>query len=235
MDKSEIYQQKFIKPIVFWGSFTCLLVAGLAFLPPLYLWIVHGAVPPVRAILAGSIAVIGFSGVFWFVEPPSYFPILGIPGTYMSFLSGNISNMRVPCSALAQEAAGVEEGSEEGSILSTIGIGASVFINLIILTIGAIAGIKLVAMFPPLVKAAFSFILPTVFGGVFGQFASRNYKLAGAALVLCMIMALLKAYIPLWVIIPICVFGTIFIGVKMFNSQMNNDETEGEETIKEIR
>ncbi|MFQ8729689.1 MAG: hypothetical protein ACLSAC_03830 [Enterocloster bolteae] len=68
-------------------------------------------------------------------------PILGIPGTYLTFLSGNTSNMRVPCSSVAQEAAGVEMGTEEGSIISTIGI-ANVRspVNVVILTVGAAGG-----------------------------------------------------------------------------------------------
>ena len=85
------------------GIITC-------FGPALVISVVYGYMPPVSAIIAGTIAQISVSGAFYIVEPISYFPILGIPGTYLTFLSGNTSNMRVPCSSVAQEAAGVENG-----------------------------------------------------------------------------------------------------------------------------
>ncbi len=54
--------------------------------------------PPISALLASTMAIVSMSAPNYIIEPVSYSPILGIPGTYMSFLSGNISNMRLPCS-----------------------------------------------------------------------------------------------------------------------------------------
>lgn len=48
----------------------------------------------------GAISIISSFGVLWFVEPISYYPVVGQIGTYMAFLSGNISNMRVPCASM---------------------------------------------------------------------------------------------------------------------------------------
>ena len=107
---------------------------------------------------------ISVSGAFYIVEPISYFPILGIPGTYLTFLSGNTSNMRVPCSSVAQEAAGVEMGTEEGSIISTIGIATSILVNVVILTVGAVAGSVILNILPAPVKEALNFLLPALFG-----------------------------------------------------------------------
>ena len=214
MDKNEIYSDKFIKPIVYWGRLTNILAAFLALVPAVYLWLVFGALPPVSAIIAGSASVVfGFAGVLWFVEPISYFPILGIPGTYMSFLSGNIPYMRVPCSAIAQESAGVEEGSQEGAIISVFGVGVSVFLNTAVMLVGAIVGAQLVAIFPPIVKSALSYILPAVFGGVFGQFAAKNYKIAGISLALGLILNLLG--LAQTIAMPAGVFITMFIGIQL--------------------
>ena len=60
--------------------------------------------------------------MIWFVEPISYFPIVGVAGTYMAFVSGNISNLRIPCAMIAQKAAGVEPGTDRGSIVATLGM-----------------------------------------------------------------------------------------------------------------
>ena len=79
--------------------------------------------------------------------------------------------MRVPCSSVAQEAAGVEMGSDKGSVVSTIGIAVSIIVNIVILTIGAIAGNAIIGMMPEGFKQALNFLLPALYGAVFGQFA----------------------------------------------------------------
>ena len=214
--KESVFNEKFQKPIIFWGMATCLLAFVMCFLPPLYLLIKYHVLPGAGYIVAGFALIFAYSGPLWFVEPLAYFPILGVPGTYMSFLSGNISNVRLPCSALAQEAAGVEEGSREGAILSTLGIGASILINIFILSIGVALGVELVDNLPAIVHEAFKYILPAIFGGVFGGFVTRNFKLGAIALLLA-ILALKADLFPIWITIPLCVFGTVVIGAKLHN------------------
>lgn len=218
-DKNETYQKDLIKPVVFWGRITNLLACLLSFLPAIYLWVFYDAVPPLSAVIAASSAVIlGFSGVLWIVEPISYFPIMGIPGTYMSFLSGNISNLRVPCSTMAQEAAGVEEGSDEGGVIATLGVGISIIINLAVMVVGVIVGGQIVAAFPPVVHTAFeSYILPAVYGGVFAQFALKNWKAAAIAFLLASVLSLTS--FPTYVVLPLCIFLTIFAGIFLNNRQ----------------
>ena len=58
----------------------------------------------------------------------------------MAFLSGNISNMRLPCAMVAQEVTGVKPGTKEGELMATIGIAGSIVTNLIFVTLGAIGG-----------------------------------------------------------------------------------------------
>ena len=69
--------------------------------------VVFKIMPPLNAILAAATIRISACLVYYFIEPISFQPVLGIPGTYMAFLSGNLSNLRVPCSSVAQKAAGV--------------------------------------------------------------------------------------------------------------------------------
>lgn len=97
----EYYNKVYIPDIVKWGKITMLLGIITCFGPALVISVIYECMPPVSAIIAGTIAQISVSGAFYIVEPISYFPILGIPGTYLTFLSGNTSNMRVPCSSVA--------------------------------------------------------------------------------------------------------------------------------------
>lgn len=217
-----IYEEKFIKPIISWGRRTCLMAAIFAFAPPLYIYFAYGVMPSIGEIVKAFILIAPYAVVLQIVEPPSYFPILGIPGTYMAFLAGNISNVRVPASAVAQNAAGVKEGSPEGAVISTIAIGISVLVNLAILTVGVFVGEKLLASFPPILNDALKYILPSVFGGVFGSFAMRNIKLAIIALAVSVFLVVI-GIIPTTVIAPIGVIITILIGVKMKNKEMEKN------------
>jgi len=206
----DVYKSKFTPAVVKWGMITVWIGVVLSFLPALYIWSAHGLLPSTAEILKGFGLILAIVGAFWFVEPISYYPVLGLPGTYLSFLAGNISNLRVPCSAVAQEAAGVQEGSAQGSIISTIAIAVSMFVNTIILFIGAVGLAALVGSLPATVLHAFDFILPAIFGAIFGQFALRSYTLGAIALALGLVLNF-AGVLPNWGTLLILVFGTILI------------------------
>lgn len=165
------------------GKITGILGVFASFLPALVLGFGHGLWPDLALLATCFITVTTSFGFLWVIEPISYYPVLGPVGTYMAFLSGNISNMRVPCASIAQVSAGVELGSEQGSIISTIGMGVSIIINIIILSVGVIAGSSILAMLPPSVTAALNYLLPALFGALFVQFAVNQKKLAVIMLV----------------------------------------------------
>lgn len=226
------YDNEYIPGIIRWGRITLLLGIICALLPALVLTFVFGYKPPIEAIIAGAISQISVSGAFYIVEPISYFPILGIPGTYMAFLSGNLVNMRIPCAVVAQEAASVKEGTNEGSIISTLGIAVSIVVNVVFLTIAVVLGSSVLARLPKNVTGVLNLILPALFGAVFGQFAIQRPKLGGIAIVISGIMTfLLKAgYLgflpgtPTYAVIIISVFGTILAGRKIYAKELSQGE-----------
>lgn len=185
-----------------------------SFLPPLYLAVVYGIMPEVTSIVKAFSMIASVMLVSWIVEPIAYFPIVGITGTYMSWLAGNISNMRVPVSALSQTAAGVEEGTPEGDIISTLGIGVSVIVNLIVLVLAVFFGQQVISSLPADIQVAFKFILPAVFGAILANFALRDYMLGLFALVMSFILTTLQ--MPSFIVLPVCVFGTIAVGIWKF-------------------
>ena len=75
----QYYSETYIPSIIKWGKLTMLLGILTSFLPALVVSVVFGHMPPVSAIIAGTISQISVSGAFYVVEPISYFPILGIP------------------------------------------------------------------------------------------------------------------------------------------------------------
>lgn len=159
------------------GKITGFLGALVAFLPALVLALVYGILPKPAALVTAFVAGASSFGVLWFVEPISYFSVLGPVGTYMAFLSGNISNMRVPCSSMAQVSAEVEPGSEQGSIIATLGMAISIIINVSVLTIGVILGSSILARLPQSVVGALNYLLPALFGALLVQFGMKAKSL----------------------------------------------------------
>ena len=228
---NDYYSSTYMPSIIKWGKITMLLGIVTCFLPAIIISFVYGYVPPFSAILAGTISQISVSGAFYVVEPISYFPILGIPGTYLTFLSGNTSNMRIPCASVAQEAAGVEMGTEKGSIISTIGIAMSILINIAILTVGAVAGSAILSVLPEGVKSALNFLLPALYGAVFGQFAVARPKLGAIAVIIAFGMNYLQkngflSFLPgnaSYAVTLVAVFGSIFMARVLYKNELADD------------
>ena len=150
----------------------------------------YGLLPKPAALATAFISAASAFGFLWIVEPISYFTVLGPVGTYMAFLSGNISNMRVPCAGMAQVAADVDPGTEKGSIVSVIGMATSIVINVSVLTIGVILGISVLSAMPASVIEALNYLLPALFGALLMQFGLKRIKFAGGMLAFAILIGI---------------------------------------------
>lgn len=122
--------------------------------------------------------------IYWgtaVVEVITYTPMLGAGGTYLGFVTGNITNLKLPCGLNAMENAGVRANSEEGEVISTIAIGASAITTTVIIA----AGVLLFAPFlgrltdPESVMApAFTYILPALFGALGAGYFRKHWKIS---------------------------------------------------------
>ncbi|HBE9725564.1 hypothetical protein ACWJU0_06000 [Clostridioides difficile] len=219
-----IYNEEYLPFMIKYGRLTLSLGIIAALVPGIILNFGFGIMPPISALLASTMAIVSMSAPNYIIEPVSYSPILGIPGTYMSFLSGNISNMRLPCSIAAQKAAEVESGTEEVSIISTIGIAVSILVNISILTIGVILGESVLSKIPAEVVEKLNLILPALFGSVFGQVFLQDKKLGLVAIVISVLTIILskQGIIPQSLVVLICVFGTILIARAMYKDKLSD-------------
>ncbi len=181
------------------GKLTGFLGVALSFLPALMLAVVYGLLPDPAALLTAFIAAASAFGFLWVVEPISYFTVLGPVGTYMAFLSGNISNMRVPCASMAQVSAGVEPGTEKGQVISVIGMATSIIINVSVLTIGVILGSSVLSRLPAGVTEALNYLLPALFGALLMQFGMKRLGFASGMLAFAVLIYIaIKAGIFSW-------------------------------------
>lgn len=212
------YAQDFTQPINRVGKATHFLAIFLSFLPAIWLWVYFGLFPGVGNILYGWFLCLATFGIYAIVEPISFFPTLGLPGTYMAFLSGNISNMRLPVSAIAQETVGVERGTKKAELVSTLGIAGSIVLNLVFVTVGALFGAAILGALPPVIVEAFGYVSPAIFGAMFFMFIGQSVRNGIFAVSVAFVLGLL-GFIPSWGQILVTIFSTIAFAMWMYNRE----------------
>ena len=179
-NNEQIFQERFVVPVQRTGRRTILVAVVCLFLPGLYLYLFYGLSPAFGPLFKGLIVVWSFMIVMGLLEPIVYYPILGLGGTYMSFLAGNILNLRVPVSATAQQVVGTEEGTPEAEIVSTLGIAGSLIASEIVMIGGILLLLPLIGNIQGsggAVEVALDQVLPALFGALGGIFLFKVPKL----------------------------------------------------------
>ena len=167
---------------------------------------------------AWALTAIAF-GAFYIVEPVSYYAALGMSGTYLSFLSGNIGNMRVPCASLALDVTESEAGTIQAEVVSTMAICGSIITNLIATTAAAFVGTAIVSVLPQAITDGLKlYASAAIFGATFGNFALKKPKIAIFGALIPLVCKLIGT-IPAWVTIVLSVFGTVLIARVFFNAE----------------
>lgn len=167
------YNAAFSRKVHFWGRLTISIALVFSFSIPVYLTFIAGYGIDTEVLVQGMVFVLGFVGIIWLVEPISYFPVLGPIGNYMSFLSGNIGNMRMPVVGGVQKALDVEAGTKKAEMAAVFGLAASNVVNLVILLIVVVGGAFIVQILPEGVLAAFAYAIPGIIGAMIYTFGSK--------------------------------------------------------------
>ena len=195
------------------GTIWNLTVMVLLMAFPLTVAFLFGAAPDWGALLVGLIATAPMYWAVGVIETITFVPMLGAGGPYLSFVTGNISNLKLPCALNALEQNGVSASSEEGEIISTIAIATSSIVTTIIIIIGVVCIVPLTPVLEsPVLEPAFAQMLPALFGGLGVAFVSKNWKIAVAPVAL---MLVLFIFVPalnsgtVGIMVPVSVLFTI--------------------------
>ena len=161
---------------------------------PVAICVKYDAWPEMTAVLKG---LLGVAPIYWTVgviEVITYTPMLGVGGTYLAFVTGNLTSLKAPSALNAMESVGVKPGTEEGEVISTLAISVCSVVTTLVLALG-VCVLALVApvLDNPALKPAFDNILPALFGGLAVVYVSKNWKLCIAPLVF---MVALFAAVP---------------------------------------
>ncbi len=201
MKKEMTYMQSVHRDGLIWN------LTAMAFMIafPVAVAVLFSAMPDWAAVGKGLIATAPMYWAVGIIETITYIPMLGAGGSYLSFVTGNISNLKLPCALNALENAGVKAQSEEGEVVSTIAIAVSSIVTTLIVLLGVVLIVPLTPVLSsPTLKLAFDQMLPALFGGLGVVFISKNVKLAAAPILLMLV---------LFVFVPALNAGTVGIMV----------------------
>ena len=129
MKKNMTYMDKVHR----WGRIWNLSVMVILIMFPVSVGIIYGAGPDMNGLLKGLLATAPMYWAVGVIETITYIPMLGAGGSYLSFVTGNLSNLKLPCAINALEQAGVKSKSDEGEVVSTIAIAVSSIVTTIII------------------------------------------------------------------------------------------------------
>lgn len=187
------------------GRIWNLSVMAMLFLFPIGVGLIYRAMPDWHGFLMGIIATAPMYWAVAVIETFTYVPMLGAGGSYLSFVTGNISNLKLPVALNALEQAEVNINSEEGEIVSTIAIAVSSIVTTLIIILGVVLITPLTPVLnAPVLAPAFAQILPALFGGLGVVFISKNWKIAVAPVLLMLV---------LFIFVPALNAGTVGIMV----------------------
>ena len=185
----------------------------LLLLFPVSVAFIFGTAPDWGALVVGLLSTAPMYWAVGIIETITFVPMLGAGGSYLSFVTGNISNLKLPCAINALEQNEVSASSEEGEIISTIAIATSSIVTTIIIIIGVICIVPLTPILEaPVLEPAFAQMLPALFGGLGVAFVSKNWKIAVAPVLL---MLILFIFVPalnsgtVGIMVPVSVLFTI--------------------------
>lgn len=199
------------------GRFWMLSAGALLMMVPILICIRYDAWPGFLPVARG---LLGVAPIFWTVgviEAFTFIPMLGSGGSYLAFVTGNLTNLKVPCALNAVQASGVEPGSEEADLVSTIAVAVSSLVTTLVI----VAGVFLLGQIQPLLQSplvapAFDNILPALFGALAVVFVSKNWKIALAPMLFMIILFVSVPSLASAVGILVPVGALMAIGVARF-------------------
>lgn len=108
-------------------------------------------------------------------EAISYTPILG-SSAYLTFITGNIMNLKLPVAVNAMKLANKEPNTPEGEAISSVAVAVSSIMTVVILALAALLSTWISPIFElPSVKTASNYLIPALFGSLtLGLFGNTN-------------------------------------------------------------
>ncbi len=194
MKDKQIFMEEFNNKLHRLGRITLVLAVVFLVALPFVFGAVYGVAPDMGGFLGGFAKV----GIIYIpvaiVEFLVYTPMLGVGGSYLSFITGNVTNMKIPCVMNSKEIAGTTDGTPEHEIISTISVATSAIVTTLVIAVGVILMVPLQPVLQnPVLLPAFNNVVPALFGALGLKYFIKSPQIAVVPLVL---MSALYIFVP---------------------------------------
>lgn len=194
MNEKEKFFEDFNNGLHRIGRITMLLGMVVLMAVPFIVAGIFGATIQVSGFWAGFAKVAVIYIPVSIVEFLVYAPMLGTGGSYISFITGNVTNMKIPCAMNARDIAGTQVGTPEHEIISTISTATSAIVTTLVIVVGVILLIPLQPVLQSEVLApAFNYVVPALFGALGLKYFTKSPQIAAIPVVL---MSALCIFVP---------------------------------------
>ena len=194
MDEKEKFLKEYNNSLHRIGRITGVAIVVLLLAVPFLFGIVNSVSPDWGGVLSGFLKVGMIYVPVSIVEFLVYAPMLGVGGSYLSFITGNVTNMKIPCAMNARDIAETKPGTPEHEIISTISVATSAIVTTLVI----VAGVILLVPLQPVLQnevllPAFDNVVPALFGALGLKYFLKSPKIAVIPLLL---MSLLCICVP---------------------------------------
>lgn len=170
-------QEKYINTLHKHGKRFMIVSSLLMLAVPFVFSLIHNAWPTLELIKVGFMTVGAIYIPIGIIETINYAPMLGVGATYISHVTGNISNMKLPASLSAMKQANVEPGSDEAEIISTLAVASSSIVTILIILVGVILLLPYLSVIDQYLGTVTDYLVPAIFGALGFVFIVRHWKL----------------------------------------------------------
>ncbi|MEA4911993.1 MAG: hypothetical protein VB092_05175 [Oscillospiraceae bacterium] len=163
-----------------------------------------GVWPNAGKFFAGFLPTMAIFGPAGIIEFFTYAPMLGTSGLYCGFLTGNLSNLKVPCALNALNTTDTQASTEEGEIVSAVAVCVSSMVTIVILAVGILCfSFVTDTLDSPALAPAFANILPALFGGLGLVYISKSPKVAAVPVIFMLLLYFAMPTLPVSILVPV--------------------------------
>lgn len=173
-------ERTYIDRVHTWGRISSITALLALLMFPIGICLYLKVWPPLNGVVEGLKTLIPLYWSLAVVEVLLYTPMLGAGGTYLSFVTGNITNLKLPCAIGAMDNAKVKANSEEGEVISTIAIATSSIVTTVVIAVGVLVFKPFLPTFTSseLLMPAFKQVQPALFGALAAGYFSKHWKIS---------------------------------------------------------
>lgn len=181
-----------------WGQATMAAALILSLVAPLYLVLFADLGITSDQVWTAFFAVAAAFFVLWFVEPITYYPVLGPAAMYQAFMIGNIANKLLPSALVAQATIGAKAGTKRGEFAALMAICGAAMVHVVsMLLFVGVLGTWLVSVIPTdIVDVARLYIFPSIIGAVLVQLITTMKQPRVTVIAVVVAVAVLFVLVP---------------------------------------